>query len=217
MSTTVVRTAAAPQARSGIRWAAVAAVAGCVTYIVGDNLPVAHALYTAADPGETVRRLEAAPGQWAASSLLTALGVLVCAAGIGSLTLRLGGVVERPGARRAARVAAWGAVLSLAGVVASVWNLISAPADLVAELAAAGAGTPSARLLIVGSLWAVGLLLVVVGLGLTLVLSGRRRPLGWLLLVLGPLAVLAAAVLGQELTYAVVGLAGVVLAVAPPD
>ncbi len=217
MSTRVVRAAPALEARSGIRWAAVAAVAGCVTYIVGDNLPVAHVLYTADDPGEAVRRLEAAPGQWAASSLLTALGVLVCAAGIGSLTLRLGDVVQRPGARRAARVAAWGAVLSLAGVVASVWNLFSTAADLVAELGAASAGSPSARLVVVGLLWAVGLLLVVVGLGLTLLLSGLRRLLGWLLLVLGPLAFLAAAFLGQELSYAVVGVAGVVLAIAPPD
>lgn len=217
MSTTVVRADPAPTARSAIRWAAVAAVVGCVTYIVGDNLPVAHALYTTADPGEALRRLEAAPGQWAASSLLTALGVLVCAAGIGSLSRQLGDVMARPGAQRAAQVAAWGAVLSLAGVVASVWNLLSTPADLVAELGAAGAGSPSARLVSIGSLWALGLLLIVVGLGLALVLSRRRRLLGWLLLVLGPLAVLAAAVLGQELTYAVIGIAGVVLAIAPPD
>jgi hypothetical protein len=187
---------------------------GALVFLAASFTPVGGDVYSAEGASEVAAALEGARGTWNAANLVSAVGVVVAAVGLFLLgrNLRRGGQQLRT--RRAARIVT---LLGLATAIEAVLLVWNATASIDSLATTYGDPTGSALLITLGLAWTLAALAVFIGLGLALLWFPHQRWLGWLVLVLGPVAtILMSAFAGPDPAYLLLLICGITLWVSPP-
>lgn len=196
---------------AAVRGPAALIAVGALLYLIGDFS--APNVYTAADPAEAAAIIEDSPTAWDLSWLVNSLGILVCALGL--YAWGRGVALDHPSGRvgRAGTVVRWAALATTAGLYLPLWNVVTDSS----ELGEFYGDTPITPLVLVFGLTALlGLLGVFIGSGLVLRWLPHLRWLAWVLLILGPLSQVLAAMLGSAGSYLLLLVLGVSLLVSAP-
>ena len=209
---TATSTEPGPHGGTGGRVAGLITAIGSAIYLAGLAVPVGGDVYEAIgedDDAGALALLQDSGTEWDTAIALSAVGIVVAAAGLWLLGRAAARVSGQLRVQRAGTTTAWLGLFSGIGVIGQVWLIVASPQDIVD-------GLGSAPLVIVGGLTtSVGLLGVFIGLGLALVWLRHLRALGWVLMVLGTITIPTHAFLGPPFSYLLLLIAGVILAIAP--
>lgn len=186
-------------------------------YLVGDYFDVFGVVanpFEFQDAADRIAALQADHTAWDISNILAGIGHVVAAVGLWMLGRSLAQSANEKRVQTLATFAGW------AGLATGLWAInsyfaVARPLEQVVDALT----DPTLELIASGLIYAIGVLVLFLALGLVLRQLGHLRWLAWVLLIVGPIAAISIIAIGPSLPTHLMFVLGLALAIKPypPD